>query len=1253
MHRNERGMTLAEVLVSIGILAVLIFATLTVTSVAMNSSRRNMDKQFAVQKAMAILEELKAVAQGANSQGGVVILDQYDDGAVKTNPLLTIQLNTLPADPVSGNQSTGTNTWLYARHIAVQNVGTAGATVRRVTVSIYKNVAGGQQVLAEVTSIIRTLSNTMPQSQVYDVYAVAIENVPGWWTYTANLVPFVQNAINNLQARNAGLTFRVHWITKLAMGRDQEYRPAMNHGCDTWGNKLAGAPAALDCTAHNALTTATSNAFDWVYFYPGALPVDATANPPALSEYYPAGSMNAHVTLDGAEYNDYAAANLSATPPVYGNPHPYALADQYNHAMRYYDERNLVNARIADKVDTEPTYRMLIDDMTLNPNKYINAILINLHGELMPFPPIRNYSDAAKDPEQTASPNLQFLRVVTHPENLTSNSSGTTDTTNYTGTGDFKLRVYAYEAPLDAKAPAGSPYDQAAYLPTPITVLIKGLNLVGDIDIQRMTGGTKQTTLIGSAPANDPYALSAAPTAVDGPNTPKNGMWATIAASGSDTLITLYNTPYRTPACKSGSCGSSTYNGQGLAAGHELYGMQYIPSPLENFATTASNPVAFSTDLDSTANEKNTARWVIRVTRGDLNAAMTAAWNTTNAPLTIETRLGTDLTTGVLYPTRNHPANLSRTYHWRGTDLWLYGDGTETNPPNLPMSERYQFMGDPRHCPYADLKRPHVTNTFKNGAVSNEHRLGMGYNRYFDDFEDGSTNAAADWPGWTYTVSGVKYGVKNGDGDTTNDGWTGGPQLEIDVPRAFGIFRTAITASQAVYTTMTGWSYYYIGIGGEIGYDAANQFTNSIPVLGKPFSGSTGQQIYEQSIINDAPTPAQGSGVKYIRATNTSSNYWWSLNWLGELYPDSAYTGTYGYMNTGNLPSGTINAQTFRRVLRGAIDPSGAAPSWPLPAGTTFGSGSDAAVRRLMGNGSTTFFSTGTPTSTFHHTSTTGSGSLILEGLTMAASASGYNFPLLNPIPNNRPFSLTMNATGPDSNAFLQTAYGSPFAATPPAAFPVTQQTLFYQEQTPLPGSGLFSLRDPVTNRVAFVVVNGLSPTGQSGSQFIANWSFLSLLHSFFVGGLYNGDLVACTGCPFRVAQLPRVSITSPNQTTYLNDPSTINVTWSLAWFRWDGKKYTPTYSNTFAETTPIQYQFSYSKDNGKTWFYQDDTPSLGVGIRLPSGDSRILTGTSVTWNTPASSFPQSNYLIRVEAYRANLSMHYSFHQFRAYIWRQ
>ena len=41
--------------------------------------------------------------------------------------------------------------------------------------------------------------------------------------------------------------------------------------------------------------------------------------------------------------------------------------------------------------------------------------------------------------------------------------------------------------------------------------------------------------------------------------------------------------------------------------------------------------------------------------------------------------------------------------------------------------------------------------------------------------------------------------------------------------------------SQCIYTTLTGFSYYYLGVGAEIGYDAANGYPNSIPVNQQPY----------------------------------------------------------------------------------------------------------------------------------------------------------------------------------------------------------------------------------------------------------------------------------------------------------------------------------------------------------------------------------------------------------------------------------
>ena len=70
-----------------------------------------------------------------------------------------------------------------------------------------------------------------------------------------------------------------------------------------------------------------------------------------------------------------------------------------------------------------------------DPDKYKNALVINLHGELLPMPALRNYSDAAKDPQKHAE-----WRVVTHPEELRTknNDGGTTDS--------VKLRMYAYKS---------------------------------------------------------------------------------------------------------------------------------------------------------------------------------------------------------------------------------------------------------------------------------------------------------------------------------------------------------------------------------------------------------------------------------------------------------------------------------------------------------------------------------------------------------------------------------------------------------------------------------------------------------------------------------------------------------------------------------------------------------------------------------------------------------------------------------------
>jgi len=1135
---KQRGMSLVEVLVALAILAIIIGFSTTMISTALHGTKDNINKQFATQKAVSMLEELRALVQ-TDSGATAVVLDDYDDGTTN-QPLLTTRRDiTDPADPASANKQVG-GQWLFDRRITVQRIKGAN-DVRLVNVKVYVNDAGGTRVLAEVAGVLSTIPHNMPPTQVYDVYLVAIENVPGWWLYMQNIVPFVEGAVSDLQARHPGLEFRKHWIRKLSYGRDPLYTPYVNKA------------------------QPSTSPIPSVYFYPGLMPTGS-----AVENYYPPDFFNGQVNVDGTVVNGYDATE---------NPLPYSLADQYNNGMRHPEELALFNARVAAKLESAdaPTLRLLLDDMVLRPDAYRNAIIINLHGELFPFPPVRNYSDAAKTP-----PTMPNVRVVTHPERL------------HYGNGDsVSLRVYSYHNNV------ANPGAVPEWMDQPITITLKNIvwNPVAG-DIASITGGVD----FDGDGNPDTYSLQSAsttPQTVTAPTT----MWWGATTDGVDTIIRLHNSPLKSPCVDNANpCGAG-----GLDSDARLYALEYIPSPVENLPDSAS-PAPFTANLASAGEGvKNTARWIIRIPPFALPSDRMVA---------VETRIGGDLTTE--YP------NVSRTYLWRGTDVWLFGDAT--NDPNLPLTERFQLLGDPRHCPYADLKLPH----WDSGRVRRD-LLGMGYNRYFDDFHAPSTNAANAWPGWSYDgppLSGNWFGVKNRDNDPRNDlwkNWTGTQNgvtttrgLEIDVPRIYQILRAAVGRTNAVYTTMTGFSYYYVGLGNEIGYDSANSFPNSIPLSARPFNGSNGT-LNEQSI-----TDALNGGVKYIRENNAGGDYWWAMTWLGELYPDTMWNT---WSATGNLPTG-IGAGNFSRVLRGSINTR-------LPVGTQFIN----AERRPQEEGSTTFFWSGSTNATFHHQyQDNTNGNLAADG---TAVANTYKLPMPASISNNRPFDIAVNDTSMNPDHFLQNAYGPPTTLSPLAQF--------YRHSTNIHGSSLLAMRNG--NDAAFVVVNGLSPAGQSGVSFIARWSFLSLIQSFLASGRY---MTSGVPDPARVRELPRLVITSPGDDDDLVDPDAITVTWDVTWRRWDGLPYTPSYPADFSEDTTVRYALLYSRDNGRTWLHMKDDTTAAPGVRPASG--YLQTGTSYLLDTPAAKFPKGNYLLRVEAYRdigaQELPLHYSFHQYRAFIKR-
>ncbi len=614
----------------------------------------------------------------------------------------------------------------------------------------------------------------------------------------------------------------------------------------------------------------SEQAINNVYFYPGKMPSGE-----AVDYYYPPDNFLGHILLDATDTNGYDATN---------NPYPYALADNYNNAMRYPDELALFNARVGhgDESDDSPTLRILMERLYRNPESFRNAIFVNLHGELFPFPPVRNYSDPAKEPEGFLN-----VRVVTHPERL-----------HYTnGAADVKLRVYSYRMkPTDAAPATNSDWlGQYVGSPVPIKITLKGVNWTptsGTTDIQMIKGGTDQDATLGL----DAYGVVNGTTA-----SVSNQMYYSSTISGGDTILSLFNSPLRSPEVNvSGTLANGTNTG--LNNNSRLYGLEYIPAPSEDLTVSSGLLTPFTANLATTHTstgsvctagecEPNTARWIITIP-----AAYLPGGTGGNGMLTVETRINSTNS-----GTRtNQPPNLSTTYVWRGSDTWTFGDGTAANPPNLPITETYQLIGDPRHNPYADLKAPHYGS-----GLPGADRLGMGYNRYFDDFENssypslsGSGNTFPYWKGYEYTVSGQTYGIKN-DGTNGNAGWTaaGSGYVELDMNRIYQIERTLMARPRTVSTSMTGYSFYYCGIGGEIGYDSANSFPNSIPINSKLFTGAS-SATHEQSIL-----PSGTEGVKYVRE-NVSSPYWWGIHWLGELYPDSSYIGGVGLGGDGKPPHG-------------------------------------------------------------------------------------------------------------------------------------------------------------------------------------------------------------------------------------------------------------------------------------------------------------------------------------------------------------
>ena len=553
-----------------------------------------------------------------------------------------------------------------------------------------------------------------------------------------------------------------------------------------------------------------------------------------------------------------------------------------------------------------------------------------------------------------------------------------------------------------------------------------------------------------------------------------------------------------------------------------------------------------------------------------------------------------------MWPTRSAPQNLSRSY------AWFYAD-----PTDVPFSERHQINGDPRHCPYADTDRTGTT-------------AAHGYNWFWDNMSNGAGDNRSKWLAF--------------DGGRLKDRWLG--RADHDVGRLSQWLRAGLTSSEALWTTLTGFSYYYLSLGGDIGYDSANGYSNSIPMDGKPF-GLSGD-VYENTITDGGGTSSIRGSRKYARSNTGASagiragGYWWSKPWLGELFDDATYADQWAIL--GNLRANTgSTAGEYHLVRKDGVTGS------QQPLGTTIQN----SMSRTAAEGCTSIFNIGTSSSTFHHQYKSGQvGSLVEDGTQLSEN---YNFPLPTTAAISRPFHLAIGYNGGVGNEFGYTSEYPRHDRVPSFAATTTIRVRGWWAAR---SSGL---RQPGANpRAAYIVVNGIDRTTESGSAFIARYSMLSLIHSFFGSGV--------PGSLNRVSQVPRLEIKSPTLITELEDPTSIEVRWGIEWTRWDGNKYTDSYPDDFTQSeADLTYVPMYSTNGGQNWVSMLDgqpvTPGevpwiegLGPDPAQTRQDSNSGGDETLTWPTPAGTFGQGSYLIRIEAFRNSEALHYTQHMEKIYV---
>lgn len=1304
INHKKSGLTIVEVLVSFVIIFIILTIAIGVQTNIGIVNRSAKDRAFAGQKAVQMMEELKSLSQAGETADDN--LDKRSNGANLYSAILTTEklkkdqndfvdstiTSDLPSSSTSGNYIYNGN-WKFLRNVTVARI-PGDSKARKVTIKVYATDSGLKPLepaLAQLSSILKTIANPNTASQVIDTYPLAISNIPGWWLSMPEMKTMYDSIMFDLRDKNLGLDFKSHYITVGSYGRDFLYAPYITD---------------------NALTESDTNS-TYAYFYPGKIKNTDASN--RIEYYYSpddlAGVNTARILTTDSSNALNIKNDFITSVPTNGsiNTLAYPIADQFNNAMRYPDELamytrlNSLSKQLKgeDEGRLEPTYRLLMEDMN-STKSYRNAIIANLHGELFPFIPLRNYSDAAKDMVKTV--NLG-IRAVTHPERINYDNT-------FLGSNQNKvnLRVYAYNRlPNDASA---STITEASYLEDPITVFIPFNNKVGEISKPSQLkmpdeltfGSTATLTNINNyltinyiegnpttgsipqtnyniwrnqgpalAPGNiniDPDIAEIIPNPYfdyDGDGTSEKVSGLLIKLKGR---VIGSGSIRRIPTIADRTGGSvNAEKNKGLNQNKELYGMDYIPTPLANTATGFDNVFTSSATSIPTPTKglnlnsdvvKNTARFVISI--DVTNNADNPFAKFLDNMMTIETRIGDDLNTGtrmdgtlsvrtgVASTTSTSSSRLtkdeiySRTPNLSRTYVWIGNAGYQPQPNlsmSMPWTEKFQITGDPRYNPYKDVLDD------------------MGYNVAF--LSSGGLT--------TIDTSSTGYNVFNG--RLTNLIFD---NVNNDVPRMFQLFRSGLLNSNATYTSMVGWTHYYYGVGGEIGLDTENP--QDFTINKKPFNTGSGFVSILDSTVNEII-----NGSTYIV---DNSNNWFCLPSIGELYPDNVFASQW--LVRGNLTSPGF----FRSKLN--------ASNFNIK-GTTSSFYTSNINKRLQNNGAPALINGGSQSGKYFNHSDIGtidgiltrnSGSLIALGDDLNKSTGTF----FEDTKANRPFLLDSNTTPPNrsTGSVVKSIYDSQNISLSFLNDSTTinnQSTIYRMSDNSRAISAIIKGYQNAGGRTSntpgnrfYFVSNGLKEAGSSGKMPLAKLGISAMLYSF----LRTADIDRTWTSDNYSIPIPYIGLTS-NNLSEVDDlsgetpaegfeitTSSIPFEFVKTWKKWDMTKYSDVYSDTWEPATgtiDTKYQIMYSKD-GKKWFYPDNSTQAFPSIFK---QDKEITPVSVTASDPvraakditmgikrykytydiSSLERDQSYIFRLEAYRyaknnvtnsmEYIGQHYSYHQ--------